>query len=269
MSISFSELIIWLLPGFLGLWVFKRIVQEDLDKRGESSQIALAVLLAMFAFFLLFLTHKLLALLDEEFAFSFSIERLIFPEDGFLSLFGKNMVFWKAYFFLCLYAIISGFMWGLFSEWGWTPTKLLYKGAAKILNRPPKENCESSLRATVNRLSEADQGPSLVRVYTLGEGRGKPLIGWWRGYSESEKEIELSALEMCDSDPELNAYLSKQYRCCWINHSSGIVVEFVECDARHQEAFEKRLVAAYSRQIKKIKPCRSIPLLLQNRGDRC
>lgn len=268
MSISFSELIIWLLPGFLGLWVFKRIVQEDFDKRGESSQIALAVLLAMFAFFLLFVTHKLLAWCNKDVAFSFSIERLVFPEDGFLSLFGKNMVFWWAYFFLCLYAIISGFMWGLFSEWGWTPTKLLYRGAAKILRRPPKENCESSLRATVNRLSEAGQGPSLVRVYTLGEGRGKPLIGWWRGYSESEKEIELSALEMCDSDPELDAHLSKQCRCCWINHNSGVVVEFVQCDARHREAFEKRLVTTYSNGLKPIKPFRSIPFLLRNRGNR-
>ena len=33
MSISFPALLIYLLPGFFGLWVFKNIVQEDLNKR--------------------------------------------------------------------------------------------------------------------------------------------------------------------------------------------------------------------------------------------
>lgn len=248
MSISFSELIIWLLPGFLGLWTFKRIVQEDLDKRGESSQIALAVLLAMFAFFLLFLTHKLLALFDEKFAFGFSIERLVFPEDGFLSLFGKNMVFWWAYFFLCLYAIISGFMWGLVSEWGWTPTKLLYRGAAKILKRPPKENCESSLRAVVNELSESEKGPSLVRVFMLGEGRDKPLIGWWGGYSETEKEINLRYLEVCEADSNLNELLVLQPRQCWLNHNSGIVIEFFEWDGEQRNKFYQHMCNSYERK---------------------
>ena len=49
MSISFPALLIYLLPGFLGLWVFKNIVQEDIDKRGESTQIAIALLLGISA----------------------------------------------------------------------------------------------------------------------------------------------------------------------------------------------------------------------------
>ena len=28
-------MLIYLLPGFLGLWVFKNMVQEDIDRRGE------------------------------------------------------------------------------------------------------------------------------------------------------------------------------------------------------------------------------------------
>ena len=51
MSLTFAELIVCLLPGFLGLWVFKRIVQEDIDKRGEFTQVAIALLLAISAFF--------------------------------------------------------------------------------------------------------------------------------------------------------------------------------------------------------------------------
>ena len=43
MSISFSELILYLLPGFMGSWVFKRIVQENMDKRSESTQIAIGL----------------------------------------------------------------------------------------------------------------------------------------------------------------------------------------------------------------------------------
>ena len=38
-------MLIYLLPGFLGLWVFKNMVQEDIDRRGESTQIAIALLL--------------------------------------------------------------------------------------------------------------------------------------------------------------------------------------------------------------------------------
>ena len=60
MSITFSELILYLLPGFLGLWVFKRIVQEDIDKRGESTQIAIGLLLGISGLFILFLINKFL-----------------------------------------------------------------------------------------------------------------------------------------------------------------------------------------------------------------
>mgnify|MGYP006916103004 CR=1 FL=1 len=58
MSLNFSELIIWLLPGFLGLFVFKRIVQEDIDKRGESTQIAIALLFGILSVGLLHLIHR-------------------------------------------------------------------------------------------------------------------------------------------------------------------------------------------------------------------
>ena len=37
MSMNFAELVLYLLPVFLGLWVHKRIVQEDIDSRGEST----------------------------------------------------------------------------------------------------------------------------------------------------------------------------------------------------------------------------------------
>ncbi len=53
MSISFPALLIYLLPGFLGLWVFKNIVQENIDNRGESIQIAIALLFGISAIILL------------------------------------------------------------------------------------------------------------------------------------------------------------------------------------------------------------------------
>ncbi|MBQ6909368.1 MAG: hypothetical protein IJQ29_04565 [Synergistaceae bacterium] len=40
--------------------MFKRIVQEDIDKRGELTQAAIALLLAMSAFFLLYLLNRFL-----------------------------------------------------------------------------------------------------------------------------------------------------------------------------------------------------------------
>ena len=53
MSLSFAELIIYLLPGFLGLWVFKGIIQENLDNRTESTQIAIALLFGITGGFVL------------------------------------------------------------------------------------------------------------------------------------------------------------------------------------------------------------------------
>ena len=75
MSISFPALLIYLLPGFLGLWVFKSIVQEDIDQRSESTQIAIALLLGISAIASLFLVNFMLGL-SPRFAEYFSPDAL-------------------------------------------------------------------------------------------------------------------------------------------------------------------------------------------------
>jgi hypothetical protein len=84
-------------------------------------------------------------------------------------------------------------------------------------------------------------------VYKLGENQGKPLIGFWSGYSETEKEIDLTRLELCESAPDLAALIEKQPRRCWINHQSGVVIEFVEGDKDYNESIETYLRSKYQR----------------------
>ena len=253
MSMTFSELVVCLLPGFLGLWVFKRIVQEDMDKRGESTQIAVALLLAMFSFFVLSLLRRLLMWWGCPCASWFSIDALDSSAVGARGGWGGGLKFWSAYGVLCVIALLSGGLWGFVSELGWSPTRFLPKGFSLLLKRGPKNACESSLRALVDGLNIPENGPPLVRVYTLGESAGKPLIGWWAGYSETEKEIRLGGLEFCDSVPNLDILLKMQKRCCWVNHNSGVVVEFVECDRESRDDWERYIVASYAGMLRQDK----------------
>lgn len=260
MSLAFAELIICLLPGFLGLWVFKRIVQEDIDKRGELTQAAIALLLAMSAFFLLYLLNRFLTYAPF-LANWISPDALALPEKqknemrGVLSV---GLKFWVSYAVLCLFSLLSGALWALASEKGWSLTKKFSKRASKILNRAPQEACESTLRWIVDELStrepdnkelddttEAEEekfsGPTLVRVYSLTGDKNNCLLGWWNGYSETEKEISLTRLELCEADPNFDNFLKSQPRTCWINHNSGLVIEFFEWSAAKSKRNEERL----------------------------
>ena len=261
MPLAFAELIICLLPGFLGLWVFKRIVQEDIDKRGEFTQVAIALLLSMSAFFLLYLLNRFLTYASF-LANWISPDALALPEKqkgeirGVLSV-GLN--FWVSYAVLCLFSLLSGALWALLSEKGVSLTRYLPSFiSVKCLGRGPKEACESTLRWIVDELStrepdnkelddtiEAEEekfsGPTLVRVYSLTGDKNNCLLGWWNGYSETEKEISLTRLELCEADPNLDNFLKSQPRMCWINHNSGVVVEFFEWSAATSDRNEERL----------------------------
>lgn len=236
MSLIFAELIICLLPGFLGLWVFKRIVQENIDKRDELTQAAIALLLAMSAFCLLNILHLSLQHIQctARVADFISPDFLVLPikkdNDAPQALFSVGLKFWLSYIALCVMSLLSGAVWALFSEIGWSPTRCLPKEVSKLLGRGVKEPCESTLRRIVDELStrksdnkdkakeETFYGPTLVRVYSLTGYKNNCLVGWWNSYSETEKEISLTRLELCEADPKFDKFLKRQPRTCWINH---------------------------------------------------
>ena len=239
MSLNFSELIIWLLPGFLGLWVFKRIVQENLDERGEITQGAIALLLALASLFMLFLTGHLTD--------KVSIDALSLRNEDI------SFQWWLSYGVLCFYSLLLGFLFGIICEKGLSPTRFLPSIAGKILKRCVKRGCESGLRFLVDDMSEHGHGPYLTRVYMLGENRDNPLIGWWSGYSESGKEIVLDRLELCDADPQLKKLLDLQPRNCCINHESGLVIEFLDWDKKQDEKFDAYLRTQYQYAVSQCK----------------
>ena len=240
MSLVFAELIICLLPGFLGLWVFKRIVQEDIDKRGEFTQVAIALLLSMSAFF--FLNTLYYALKNPW----ISPDALVFPErekGKVRGLFSVEREFWTSYAALCLLSLFSGGLWAFIREKKWWPTKWLPRLISKCLGRGAKDACESTLRRIVDKMSEKEKGPGFVRVYSLGN-KDAAVYGWWNGYSETEKEISVTLLELCDFAPDVDIekIFIEQPRQCWINHNSGVVVEFWDCPKAKHESYEKYLL---------------------------
>lgn len=245
MSISFPALLIYLLPGFLGLWVFKRSVQEDIDRRGESTQIAIALLLGISAIFLLFAVNFILS------PFTFLAEYIspdaLLPKtvDEIQLILTGNKKFWVSYISLCILAILSGGFWALISEKGLTLTRIVSRYVCNILKHGEKIPCESAMRSLIDEMSEKGYEPSLVRIYSLGENRDNSIIGWWNGYSESEKEIKLNLLECCDSAIELPKEFDLQTRQCLINYESGIVIELLDIDKKQAEGFEKYVKEQY------------------------
>lgn len=249
MSISFPALLIYLLPGFLGLWVFKRSVQEDIDKRGESTQIAIALLLGISAIFLLFIVNFILkscALFAE-----YISPQALLPEkpDEVQLILTSDVKFWISYISLCVFAIFSGGLWAFISEKGWTLTRIMSHCVCVVLKHGEKLPCESAIRALTDEMLSAGHEPSLLKIYGLGENQNKPLIGWWDGYSESEKEIRLKFLECCDTIPELLEQFNIQTRRCLLNYDSGIVIEFLELDQEQAKGFENYLIKKYSKAV--------------------
>jgi hypothetical protein len=251
MSMNFVELLILLIPGFLGLWTFKRIVQENIDNRGESTQLALALMLGLSSLFCLFLVDTI-----SRFFLGpvLPVEAILSPAVGktHADMFFISPQFWIVYGCLCFLAVYNGYWWGILRERGWTLTTLLGRWTAEDLKRPSKEDCESSLRAVVNKLRMKENGPSLVRIYKLGENQGPPLIGVWNSYSETEKEIELIDLELCEAFPRLNEKIGEQARICWLNHESGIVVEFVSSGKEFNEGMADILKRKRENQVAEI-----------------
>lgn len=248
MSISFPELVIYLLPGFLGLWTFKHIVQEDIDRRSESTQIAIALLLGISAIILLFMLNFILGFISLSFAKYISPNALsLRVEEGreVRLILDGGMEFLVSYIVLCVCAVLSGGMWGVVSEKGLTCTRRVSNFFNLYLKRSIQTPCESAMRALIDEMTETGHSPSLVRIYSLGENRDNFLIGWWDGYSESERELKLKLLECCDAATELSKEFDLQTRRCLVSYESGIVIEFLDIDEHSAASFEKYVKKRY------------------------
>ena len=252
MSISFPALLIYLLPGFLGLWVFKSIVQEDIDKRSESTQIAIALLLGISAIASLFLVNSIFSF-SPNFAEYFSPDALLPKEVGKdneiqMILIG-DMKFWISYIMLCFFALLCGAFFAWVREKGFGLTWVLSDIVNRRLNRWVSRPCESGMRVLIDEMREKGHEPSLVRVYSLIGGRDTALIGWWDGYSEKDNELKLSFLECCDAASDLVKDFDLQTRRCLVNCETGIVIEFLDIDENQATGFEEYAKGMYCQRV--------------------
>ena len=144
MSMNFAELVLYLLPGFLGLWVHKRIVQEDIDSRGESTQVAIGLLLGMCGIGLLFLLHEMLEAISvylpnvHDVAVYVSPASLRLVDDGGYLSMVQDVKFWSAYVMLSVLCLLSGTMSGYMCETGRSLTMLLANTVNRALKHPTK-----------------------------------------------------------------------------------------------------------------------------------
>lgn len=244
MSFVFPAIIIYLLPGFFAFSLFKNSIQEDLEKRAESTQIAIMLLFGFSGIALLFAVNYILSpfpLLAKYVSLEALLPVKVADE---LFIFPCDTKFWLSYAVLILLTIISGALWALLSERGLTPTRLLSRSVVKYLRHGGKIPCESAMRAITDEMQERGNNPSFVKVYNLGD-KGNYVLGYWNGYSESEKEISLTLLECCDAATELHKDFYLQTRKCIINYDSGIVIEFLDISERQAKAFLDYAICNY------------------------
>ena len=233
MSLSFSELILYLLPGFLGLWVYKRIVQEDIDERAESTQIAIGLLLGISGLCMLYLTNMCLRYAGTRVKGIQLISEYISPlalkmsETESSPKFGVEGRFWSSYVMLCILSLISGGIWGYLKEKKLTLTRLISRLCAKKLKLPEKEAIESGLRTLINRLHNPSE-LMLARIYMLGESRDNAILGWVTDYSDNSKEIVMSRIELFRAVEDINKRLELQPSQVCVNYESGVVIEIYD-----------------------------------------
>ena len=89
----------------------------------------------------------------------------------------------------------------------------------------------------------------LARVYPLAEGRDKAIIGWLSNYSDTEKQVNLTRIEMPCVVENINKVLDMEARQCCINYGSGIVIEIFEFDEKKARRIEKKFREVYREKI--------------------
>ena len=222
--------------GFLGYLVFKYTVQEDLDRRGASTQIAMMLLFGISGAAWLCAINFLLRPFPD-------IASFISPDA--LMLKKLDAKFWTSYLVLFCMSMFSGTCWAFISEKGIAPTLLLSRGICYCLKHSGKIPCESAMRFLTDQMQEQNHSPSLVRVRELGKAQS--LIGWWNGFSESEKEINLALLESCDATTNLSEKFDLYPRKCIINYETGLIVEFLDVNEEYADRFQKLILAEYKK----------------------
>ena len=98
----------------------------------------------------------------------------------------------------------------------------------------------------------------LVRIYPLSEGVTKGKIGWLMGYSEQEKDITLSRVELFEVFPEINERLNKQPHDICVNYGTGMVIEIFDFEEEKMKRFEEGMRKKYQEKIQgesKESPC--------------
>lgn len=255
MSLTFSELILYLLPGFLGLWVYKRVVQEEIDARSESTQIAIGLLLGLSGLFMLFLLNRMflcfIGRTDEirEISRYISLESLRLSDRGGSYNFCNDVHFWSSYITLCILSSISGSVSGYLNERGLSITRYISRKTTQKLGLPEKVPSESALRILVNRLHKPTE-LMLARVYKLGESREEAIIGWVTGYSDVGNEILLTRLELFRAVEDMNKRLELQACESCINYDSGIVIEIYDFEEGKMKKFEEDIRRKYREHVK-------------------
>ncbi len=126
------------------------------------------------------------------------------------------------------------------------PVDLLGKGAAKWLKRPYKSSCESAMRAMVNTLCDEGSHP-MTMIYTIGN-RNNGIVGFWEGYSETEKEIQLSGIHLCGDLHDRERFFDDQPRKCCVNYDSGTVVELVARENAFHDKAKDLLIRRYNKK---------------------
>lgn len=243
MNIDFSLLLILLLPGFLGLWVYKQISVEDIDRRGEWTQVALGFCFGVLNLFVYSLTSKLLI--------------RIFPLlKNDLSIPIKNQInglmeikFWGIYAFLVIIALINGMVVGLMQGWKILPTHFLPKIAGKILKKEVQTKDETGLGKLIDELKP--RYTTVVRIYPLGYP-GKALVGMFGGFSESEGQVLIQdecLFRQKVLDDQGNNWETFQTdlpsRTC-VDFNKGIVVEFQNTPQNYQEEYRAWLMKKFN-----------------------
>ena len=247
MSIVFPAIIIYLLPGFWGYLVYKNSVQEDLEKRAESTQIAIILLFGLSGIALLFGMNFILSPFPMLAGFISPSALLPIKTADELFILPCDANFWLSYGILSILTITSSVFWALLSEKGITPTRLLSRCISKYVKHGGRIPCESVIRALTDELQEKGHGPSFVKVYKLGNS--DYILGWWNGYSESEKEVSLTLLECCDAAKGFRRDFNLQTRKCVINYASGMVIEFLDIDEGAADALLDYVKAEYEKSI--------------------
>ena len=157
--------------------------------------------------------------------------------------------FWVSYITLCFFALKSGQWCAHLREKQWGFTQRFADRVNKRLKRGLRVPCESAMRALIDEMRARGHEPSLVKIYSLIGNRDNALIGWWEGYSESEKEIRLSLLECCDAATDLRKDFDLQTRRCIVNHASGVVIELLDIDEAQSAGFEEYVRVMYRQTV--------------------